>query len=118
MTNLARVLSPKLTFKSALLLLAGGLAVAAAGNASASEGDVPSVAVHYSTSSLNTDTGAQALYYRLVRAAEEVCEGQSPGTRVPTDAEMKCRAQAVSKAVEKIHNPRLVALSNSTTKSG
>jgi UrcA family protein len=118
MTHLATVRSPNLKFKSALLLLAGGLTVAAAANASPSQSDVPAVAVHYSTAVLNTDTGAQALYHRLVRAAEKVCADQSPAARLPSDAEMKCRAQAVSSAIEKIHNPRLVAVSNSSSKSG
>jgi UrcA family protein len=121
MTKLATVRTPNLKFKSALVLLAGALAVSAAGAAGASpaQSDVPAVTIHYSTASLGTDGGAQALYHRLVRAAERVCEAQSSSASpFPSYGEMKCREQALSGAIEKIHSSRLVAVSSSASKSG
>jgi UrcA family protein len=121
MTNLATVGTPGLKFKSALVLLAGALAVTAASAAGASptQDDIPAVTIHYSTANLGTDGGAQALYHRLVRAAERVCVGQTlSGSPFPSEAEMKCRAQTLSGAIEKIHSPRLVAVSSATSKSG
>jgi UrcA family protein len=103
------------------LFLAGGLALAAAGaaNASPPDADVPSVKVHYTTASLTTESGTQALYHHLVRAAEKVCEDQHvSGSPFPSESEMKCREEAVAGAVEKIHNPRLVALFTGKTKAG
>jgi UrcA family protein len=114
MTHSATVRSPSLKLKSALLLLTGGLAVAAAAGAAPADSDVPQLAVRYSEASLNTDAGAQALYQRIVRAAEKVCDPNQAGSRLPSAAEMKCRAQAVSSAIEKVHNPRLVAVSSSS----
>jgi UrcA family protein len=101
------------------LLLAGGLTVAAAGAANASPPDVSSVKIRYTTASLTTDSGTEALYHRLVRAAERVCEewhiSSSP---FPREGEKKCREEAVAGAVEKIHNPRLVALYAGKSKAG
>ena len=121
MTYPATIRSPGLKMKSAVLLLAGGLAVAAAGTALASPAntDVAKVAVYYTEASLATDSGAQSLYHRIVRAAEEVCEDQvTAGSRLPSNAEQKCRRQAIATAVEKVHNPRLVAVYTSSAKSG
>jgi UrcA family protein len=103
------------------LLLAGGLAVAAAGAANASPpgADVPAVKVQYTMATLTTESGTQALYHRLVKAAERVCEEQHiSGSPFPSESEMKCREEAVAGAVEKIHNPRLVALFTGKTKAG
>jgi UrcA family protein len=102
------------------LLLAGGL-VAAAGAAMASppDADVPTVKVQFTTASLTTESGTQALYHRLVKAAEKVCEDEHmSGSPFPSESEMKCREEAVAGAVEKIHNPRLVALFTGKTKAG
>jgi len=103
------------------LLLAGGLAVAVAGAANAESPDpaVSAEKVYFKTASLSTEAGTQALYHRLVRAAERVCEGQHvSGSPFPSESEMKCREEAVAGAVEKIHNPRLVALFAGKTKAG
>jgi UrcA family protein len=102
------------------LLLAGGFAVAAASAAVASptDSDVPSVVVHYTTASLATDSGVQALYRRIEMAAEKVCIIEPVGTRMPNEAVLKCRRDAVAGAVEKVHNTRLAALYAAHTKSG
>jgi UrcA family protein len=111
-------MTTSLTVRS--LLLAGGLAVAAAGAATASTPEnVAAVKIQYTTASLTTDSGTQALYHRLVRAAERVCEEQHvSGSPFPSKSEMKCREQALAGAVEKIHNPRLVALYSAKSKTG
>ena len=121
MMNLATIRAPKLRFKSVLLLMAGGLAIAAAATAGASpaEGDVPTDVVHYSASSLATDSGAKIVYQRIARAAERVCENQhAADSRLPSNAEMKCREHAIEGAVEKIHNPRLAAVAAGGSKAG
>jgi len=112
-------MTPSSTIRS--LLLASGLAVAAVGaaNASPPDADVPSVKVQYTMASLTTESGTQALYHHLVRAAEKVCEGDHvSGSPFPSEPEMKCREEAVAAAVEKIHNPRLVALFTGKSKAG
>ena len=43
-------------------------------------------------------------------AAEKVCAIEPAGTRLPSEAVVKCRKEAVAGAVEKIHNSRLAAL--------
>jgi UrcA family protein len=102
------------------LLLAGGFAVAAAGAAVASptDSEVPSVVIHYTTASLATDSGVQALYRRIEMAAEKVCFNEPAGTRLPNQAVLKCRKDAVAGAVERVHNLRLATLYAAHTKSG
>jgi hypothetical protein len=56
------------------------------------------------------------LYHQLLVAAEKVCP-QTLG-RLPSEAVVECRKQAVAGAVEKIHNTRLAALSSGNTKIG
>ena len=102
------------------LLLASGFAVAAASAAVASPADsnVPSVVIHYTTASLATDSGVQALYRRIETAAERVCDIQPAVSRLPSAAELKCRRDAVAGAVEKVHNTRLATMYAARTKSG
>ena len=63
------------TTGTALMLLCGivGAACSGAASAATSDDDVPSVAIHYDPQSLDTDSGARALYRRIVNAAAEVC---------------------------------------------
>jgi UrcA family protein len=112
---------PGSRWKSVLAVLAGGLAVTAANaaGASAADSDVPTVVVQYTTTSLATDSGARAVYHHLAKAAEEVCENQHlVDTPFPSERELKCRQKALTTAVEKIHNPRLAAISAGNSKSG
>jgi UrcA family protein len=108
-----------MTSLAAKLLLVGGFAVAAASAAVASptDSDVPSVVIHYTTASLASDSGVQALYRRIEMAAEKVCI-EPVGTRLPNPAVLKCRRDAVAGAVEKVHNTRLAAIYAARTKSG
>jgi UrcA family protein len=96
---------------TSLLLLGGlaGLAVAGAAGAGTVVGDVPEIVVQYSTDTLATDSGALALYRRLERAAKQVCPTASD-TRIVNEHVQKCRQEALTAAVNKIHNQRLAAL--------
>jgi len=109
-----------MTSLTAKLLLIGGFAAAAAGTAAAApaDSDVPSVVIHYTTASLGSDSGVHALYRRIEMAAEKVCMIEPAGTRLPSPAVLKCRREAVAGAVEKVNNPRLVAMYAANTKSG
>jgi UrcA family protein len=94
------------------ILLLGGFAGFAAGTAGASpaSGDAPALAVRFSADMLATDSGARALYRRLAQAAEQVCPAQPTETRIVPAAVVKCREQAITAAVNQIHNQRLAAV--------
>jgi UrcA family protein len=97
---------------TAKLLFLGAAGVAAAGAAPASGfySDVPALTVHYNSEMLATDSGAQIVYRQLAQAAEQVCPGETTGTRIIGENIVNCRKQAVAAAVEKIHNQRLAAV--------
>jgi UrcA family protein len=94
-----------------MLLLGGlaGLAVAGAAGAGTVVGDVPEIVVHYSNDTLATDSGTRALYRQLERAAEQVCP-IATATRIVNERVQRCRLEALTAAVNKIHNQRLAAL--------
>jgi UrcA family protein len=97
-------------------IAAAGIGFAAA--AGAQTGDqAPKLVVHYSPASLDTDRGVRQLYSRLVNAAESVCAQLQVG-RVPTEATIACRKQALADAVAHIHNSRLADLSARRSKIG
>ena len=103
------------------MMLFGGLAgLAAAGTAGALAAtlDLPSTTVHYRADALDTDSGTHALYRRLSEAAEHVCPS-SGNSHLVSEVVLKCRQEALTAAVNKIHNQRLAALHASRmTKSG
>jgi UrcA family protein len=102
------------------LLLGGLAALAAAGTAMASPQQemVPTLVVRYSSDALETDSGAKALYRRLARAAQDVCPSPS-NTRILNPVIAKCREDAITGAVNKIHNQRLAAVhAAASAKSG
>ncbi|MEO7208414.1 MAG: UrcA family protein [Steroidobacteraceae bacterium] len=103
------------------MLLLGGLAgLAAAGTAGAATAqiDAPAVVVQYSGDALVTDSGTRALYRRLAQAAAQVCPALS-NTHLVSEVVLKCRQDALTTAVKRIHNQRLAALHASRmTKSG
>jgi len=103
-----------------ILLLGGfaGLAAAGAAGASPASSDAPALAVRFSADMLATDSGARALYRRLEQAAEQVCPPQPTETRIVPEGVAKCRAQAITAAVNKIHNQRLAAVHAASSKSG
>lgn len=103
-----------------LMLLGTVVGFAATGAAGAATvvGDQNEVVVHYTADTLATDSGTRALYRRLERAAEQVCPAAS-NTRLPNEHVVKCRQEALTAAVNKIHNQRLAALhAAATSKSG
>jgi UrcA family protein len=106
---------PKITL---MMLLCGIVSAASIGAASAATTDdeVRSITVHYSPQSLDTDSGAQALYRRIVKAAVIVCPQDDP--HWISSAVRRCREQSVARAVFKINNPRLVAVHATSAKSG
>jgi len=92
------------------MLLLGALAGLAAGAAGASAANSePSKVVTFSPAMLDTDSGARAVYHRIAKAAEQVCPNVSYSLLV-SETVLKCRAQAISAAVGKIHNQRLAAI--------
>jgi UrcA family protein len=102
------------------VLASGALAALGAGAASAAtvDGGVPSIVVRYNDLSLGTDSGVNALYRRIVYAAAQVCPEETLsnlGARTVIEA---CRAQAIEKAVQKIHNARLAELYAANSKQG
>ncbi len=94
-----------------MLLLGGlaGLAAAGAAGASPANGEVPTQIVSYSADMLETDSGAQAVYHRISKAAERVCPNNSYSLLLNSRVQ-KCREDAISAAVNKIHNQRLAAV--------
>lgn len=96
---------------TSMLMLGGlaGLALASTAGAGTVVGDAPSLVVRYTNDALATDSGTHALYRRLEQAAERVCPVAS-NTRLVSEAVLNCRQQALTAAVEKIHNQRLAAL--------
>jgi UrcA family protein len=112
MTSLATAHAHGRAFNFALMLLIGGLAVAAASAARASpaDRDTPTAIIHYTTASLATDGGVRALYRRIEMAAEKVCPHEPANSQLPNEALIKCRHDTVAVAVAKINNQRLAAL--------
>jgi UrcA family protein len=107
---------PKITL---LMVLCGVISATAAGavSAAAVSDDVPRLVVKFDPESLATDSGARALYRRLVNAAAQVCP-DTTGSHLGSSAVQHCRAQAVARAVHQIDNPRLAALSAGSAKRG
>jgi len=101
-----------------LMLLCGVVGAAAAGAVSAAtvQDEVPQLVVRYSADSLATDSGARALYRRLVKAAEQVCPDVSSGSRLVSAEIRHCREQSIARAVHQINSPRLGAVYASSTK--
>jgi UrcA family protein len=96
---------------TSMLMLGGlaGLALASTAGAGTMVGDRFAVVVRYSNDALATDSGTHALYRRLEEAAERACPVAS-NTRLISGEVLKCRQQALTAAVEKIHNQRLATL--------
>jgi UrcA family protein len=100
-------------------VLCGLVGAASMGAASAAtvDDDVPRIVIHYYQDSLTTDSGARALYHRLVNAAEQVCPGAPIGSRLISNAARECREQSIARAVREINSPRLAALHANVSKN-
>jgi UrcA family protein len=95
-----------------------GAFVAGAASAAAPGDDVPTLVVRYQQDSLATEGGAQALYHRLEKAAEQVCPAYLTGSRFLSSTVLKCRQQSIARAVQQINNPRLAAIYSTNAKRG
>lgn len=119
MTSPATSLGHGRGFKSASMLVVGGLTVAAASAAAASpaDRDTPTVIIHYTTASLATDSGVHALYRRIEMAAEKVCPREPANSQLPTEALIKCWHDTIAVAIARINNQRLATLYAANSKS-
>jgi UrcA family protein len=105
---------------TSMLLLGGlaGLAAAGAAGAATMPVDALGVVVHFNSDALATESGTRALYRRLESAAERVCPTASD-SRLVNERVQKCRKEALTAAVNKIHNQRLAELhAAASSKSG
>jgi UrcA family protein len=102
------------------MIVCGMLGAAFIGAASAATADdgAPSITVRYNPQSLDTESGARALYSRLVKAAVEVCPQGSDSHHWISRQVRACREQAVARAVFQVNNPRLAAVYATSSKSG
>ena len=97
---------------TSMLLIGGlaGLAAAGAAESATMRGDGrEAVVVRFHGDALATDSGTRALYRQLASAAEQVCPIAS-NTRLVNERVQKCRQEALTAAVNKIHNQRLAEL--------
>jgi UrcA family protein len=94
--------------------LAACLAVAGVANAE----NAPAVRVSYSDLNLSTQQGSQALYSRIVAAANQVCQVEDIRDLQSVAAARSCRAQAVAQAVRAVGNPALAALYTRQARQG
>jgi UrcA family protein len=85
----------------------GAAALMAAVTTGATAAELPKVHVKYQDLNLNTPAGAEALYRRILTAADEVCA--IPGTRdlAMRGATKACAAHAMANAVAQVNNPQL-----------
>ena len=100
------------------LLLAGAVVGAVAASAAfASPVSVSSLVVRYEPAALTTDRGVRALYFQISQAAGKVCP--SSYSLLANELVTRCREQAITGAVDKIHNQRLTAVhAAASSKSG
>jgi UrcA family protein len=111
------VSSPKITIAMIVCGIVGAAFIGAASAATTDDG-APSITVRYNPQSLDTQSGARALYSRLVQAAVEVCPQGSDSPYWISEQVRECRKQAVARAVFQVNNPRLAAVYAASSKSG
>jgi UrcA family protein len=103
-----------------LALLAAGSLIGAfsfgAVNAATPQ-DPPSVVVKYSDQDLNTASGLNEVYRRIVRAANHVCPEMVVQDLSRQMKIAECRNQAVARAIRQIDNAQLAALYASRSKN-
>jgi UrcA family protein len=112
-----RVSHPRITLAMILCGIVSAAGIGAASAATPTDQDAPSTIVKYRSENLSTDAGAQDLYRRIVKAAEQVCPA-NPGSSLLSAAVLQCRAQSISRAVTVINNSRLAAVHESATRTG
>jgi UrcA family protein len=79
-------------------------------NAATPDESPPSVVVKYSDQDLNTASGVNEVYRRIVRASKQVCPEMSIQDLSLQRKVAECRDQAVSRAIRQINNAQLAAL--------
>jgi UrcA family protein len=74
--------------------------------------EVSTVSVHVGDLDANTAQGAEHIYYRLHRAAEQVCgdEFEDHPQLEPVSRVRKCEQQAIEPAVDQIHTAPLMEI--------
>ncbi len=94
----------------ALAAVAGICVTSFAIGAHANEVDaVPTRTVHYADLNLNTQAGAEKLYQRIRRAADQVCGDSEPRQLVASEAAKACVNKAVTTSVREVNSPRLTS---------
>jgi UrcA family protein len=98
--------------RAGLAMIAGCLAVAAAGTATAATPppDVPSVVVRYADLDISTPQGASSLYRRIAIAARKVCPVADISELGRFMEARACQEQAIARAVQAVSNPQLAAV--------
>lgn len=115
--NAVTVSRPKVTVMMILCGIVGAAAMGAV-SAATTDDDVPTVTVRYNPENLATDSGARALYRRLVMAAEAVCPATPESRPFLNEAVRHCRDAALARAVHQINSPRLAAVYETSAKRG
>ena len=93
-----------------IAIVASGMAAALPQAASAESVVVHSVAVHYADLDLDNAAGVQALYHRIVNAAESACGRYEVGDLRAKRDQRSCYEAAVAAAVADIDNAALRAV--------
>ena len=74
------------------------------------EAQVPTKTVSYGDLNLASPQGAAALYWRITRAAQEVCgPAKQAGSHFPRPGFRECVQRAIAEAVAKVDRPELSA---------
>jgi UrcA family protein len=108
-------ISATLTALTACLLVG-----AAATTHAATPAAPPAIKVAYGDLNLESASGTEALYARIVSAARTVCgSGDVDGRNLAALAHARsCESRAVAQAVHDVHSPALAALSGARVRHG
>jgi len=115
MTTLSNPL--RLAAAAAAVLISASVFATAAHAESASVA-TSAITVRYTDLDLSSEQGAQALYQRIVAAANRLCS--DPGVRDLRRAAAAdfCAEQAIARAVAEVRSPRLAALYSTRANHG
>jgi len=116
-TGQASVSSSKITIAMIVCGILGAAFIGAA-SAAAVDDDAMHITIRYNPQSLDTESGARALYSRLIQAAAEVCPPSSDSPHWMTRQVRECREQALARAVFQVNNPKLAAIYAANSRSG
>jgi UrcA family protein len=96
---------------AALAAACAGILLPLAGSAQSLVDDQPrSIAVSFETAALQTPAGANAVYERLARAANSVCDDYDDLLDFEQHSRLReCRTEALADAVASVHDPLLTA---------